>query len=123
MAPAELVAKYQQKAARLGLADTNHFGPEEQVWPTDRPRQVRIVQAHATYAAMVESMDRAVGNVLDALDELKLADRTVVCFMSRQRRVIDLGRIADEQSSPAWRQGMGFTRGVSANPSSFAPPA
>ena len=34
------------------------------------------------YAGMVESMDDAVGLVLDTLDELKLADNTIVVFTS-----------------------------------------
>jgi arylsulfatase A-like enzyme len=33
-----------------------------------------------TYAAMVESMDDAVGTLLDALDRLQLADRTLIVF-------------------------------------------
>lgn len=35
-----------------------------------------------TYAAMVESMDDAVGTLLDALDRLKIADRTIIVFTS-----------------------------------------
>lgn len=35
-----------------------------------------------TYAAMVESMDEAVGTLLDALDRLRLADRTLIIFTS-----------------------------------------
>ncbi len=35
-----------------------------------------------TYAAMVESMDDAVGTLLDTLDRLKLADNTIVVFTS-----------------------------------------
>lgn len=35
-----------------------------------------------TYAAMVESMDDAVGTLLDALDRLGLADRTIIVFTS-----------------------------------------
>jgi arylsulfatase A-like enzyme len=34
------------------------------------------------YAAMMESLDAAVGRVLDTLDELKIADRTIVIFTS-----------------------------------------
>ncbi|MCA9263124.1 MAG: sulfatase-like hydrolase/transferase, partial [Planctomycetales bacterium] len=68
-APQELVEKYQAKAAQV-VTDVAEFGPEEQVWPTDRPRQVRQVQKQATYAAMVESMDFHVGRLLAKLDEL-----------------------------------------------------
>lgn len=40
------------------------------------------VQNNATYAAMVASVDESVGRLLDTLDELKIADRTAVIFMS-----------------------------------------
>jgi arylsulfatase A len=53
---ADLVAKYQQKL-KPGL---RHKNP--------------------AYAAMVESLDAAVGRVLTKLDELKLAERTLVAF-------------------------------------------
>ncbi len=39
-------------------------------------------QRHPVYAAMVQSLDDAVGRLLDTLDELKLADRTLVVFTS-----------------------------------------
>ncbi|MGV3485976.1 MAG: sulfatase [Planctomycetaceae bacterium] len=39
-------------------------------------------QRCATYAAMVESMDDAVGTLLDTLDRLQIADRTIVIFTS-----------------------------------------
>jgi arylsulfatase A-like enzyme len=39
-------------------------------------------QNNAVYASMVESVDDSVGRVLKQLEELKLADRTVVFFMS-----------------------------------------
>jgi arylsulfatase A-like enzyme len=39
-------------------------------------------QRSPTYAAMVESMDDAVGTLLDALDRLGLADNTIVIFTS-----------------------------------------
>ena len=68
MAPPELVEKYEAKAKRLGLDETAEFADEEQVWPVTKPRKVRTIQSHAVYAAMVESMDRAVGKVLDPSD-------------------------------------------------------
>lgn len=39
-------------------------------------------QRSPTYAAMVESMDDAVGTLLDALDRLKLAEKTIIIFTS-----------------------------------------
>ena len=39
-------------------------------------------QTNAVYAAMIESMDDAVGRIRRALEELKLAERTVVVFAS-----------------------------------------
>ena len=95
MAPKELVQKYRDKAERLGLTDREAFADEEQVWPnTDKPRKVRTLQAHATYAAMVESMDRAVGIVLDALDEAGVTDNTVVCLIG------DNGGLSTSEGSP-----------------------
>ncbi|MEZ6065706.1 MAG: sulfatase [Planctomycetaceae bacterium] len=39
-------------------------------------------QRSPTYAAMIESMDDAVGTLLEALDRLELSDRTIVIFTS-----------------------------------------
>lgn len=78
-APEEVVEKYRKKAESLRGEE---FAGEEQIWPTDDPRNVRIQQKHATYAAMVECMDAQVGRVLDKLEELGLDDNTVICFMS-----------------------------------------
>jgi arylsulfatase A-like enzyme len=39
-------------------------------------------QRSPTYAAMVESMDDAIGTLLDTLDRLKLADHTIIVFTS-----------------------------------------
>ena len=37
-------------------------------------------QRSPTYAAMIQSMDDAIGTLLDALDRLKLADKTIIIF-------------------------------------------
>ena len=66
----ELEAKYRAKPA------------PENTWGTEGARKVRQVQDHAVYAGMVESMDTAIGVVLQALDSLDLADNTVVIFTS-----------------------------------------
>ncbi len=92
-APPELVEKYRRKAAKLDPA-LAEFSDEEQVWPRAAKRRVRILQKHAVYAAMVETMDRSIGRVLDKLDELNLADNTVICFMS------DNGGLSTSEGSP-----------------------
>jgi arylsulfatase A-like enzyme len=67
-------AKYRQKAEDLGIAETGfkmgHFLP------------IRQVQDNPIYAGLVETMDDAVGEVLKALDELGLAENTIVIFTS-----------------------------------------
>ena len=107
VAPPELVKKYEEKARRLGLDKQPEFAPEEQVLPdVKEPRQVRILQRHAVYAAMVESMDTAVGKVLDAIDAAGLTQETVVCFMS------DNGGLSTSEGSPTsnlpFRTGKGW---------------
>ncbi|MCS7024559.1 MAG: sulfatase [Bryobacteraceae bacterium] len=54
----ELVAKYEQRAATL------------------RP------QSQPTYAAMLESLDQSFGRILKKLEDLKIADRTAIFFLS-----------------------------------------
>jgi hypothetical protein len=39
-------------------------------------------QRSPTYAAMIESMDDAIGTLLDTLDRLKIADNTIIVFSS-----------------------------------------
>jgi arylsulfatase A-like enzyme len=92
--PKELVEKYQAKAKSRGLDDQRPFAAEEQVWPVKQPREVRILQSHATYAAMVESMDAAVGRVLHKLAELGLDETTAVFFTS------DNGGLSTSEGSP-----------------------
>ncbi len=80
-APADLVARYRRKAKRWAVGQ-KEFGTEEQNFHTDRPRRVRLVQKHPVYAAMVHAVDRAVGRIMAKLNELGLAERTVVLFTS-----------------------------------------
>jgi arylsulfatase A-like enzyme len=73
MARQDLIKKYELKRAQLGLQTT---------WEREEPRDVRMVQDHVVYAAMVEAMDQAVGKVLNKLDELGLRENTLVIFTS-----------------------------------------
>jgi len=70
----ELWEKYRLKSE----ADP-HEGPRFMI---DRTLPVRQVQDNPIYAGMMESMDSAVGIVLDKLDELGLSDDTIVVFTS-----------------------------------------
>lgn len=90
-APKERVAKYEKKRKRLGLTDEQRFGQENAAGKTFKYRKA---QDHATYAAMVESMDMAVGTVLDKLKAFGLEDNTVVCFFS------DNGGLSTSEGTP-----------------------
>jgi arylsulfatase A-like enzyme len=90
----DLIAKYQAKRKTWLASDEPEFGPEEQVWPVDKARRVRIRQCHPTYAAMVEAMDEQIGRVLDKLEELGIADSTAVVLMS------DNGGLSTSEGSP-----------------------
>ncbi|MBX3439138.1 MAG: sulfatase-like hydrolase/transferase, partial [Planctomycetaceae bacterium] len=74
-APEELTAKYERKLA----ADSS--------------------QKNATYAAMVESVDTGIGRLMETLDRLQLADRTIVIFFS------DNGGLADVTNNAPLRAG------------------
>ena len=90
----DLIAKYKAKRQKLLDAEEREFGPEEQVWPVDKQRQVRLRQCHAVYAAMVEAMDEQIGRVLDKLEKLGIAENTAVILMS------DNGGLSTSEGSP-----------------------
>ncbi len=66
--------KYQAKAKRMPEVETR--------FQIDRTLPVRQVQDCPIYGGMIESMDDAVGRVLDALEQQGLADNTIVIFTS-----------------------------------------
>ncbi|MHC4707592.1 MAG: sulfatase [Planctomycetota bacterium] len=83
----ELTAKYQAKAEKLPPVEGPRLLPEGR-------RKVRQVQDDATYAGMVQSVDESVGRVMAKLDEMGVADNTVVIFMS------DNGGLSTAEGSP-----------------------
>ncbi len=97
----EMAERYKAKAQRLGLADKPHFATDED-WPKTaagdekwrRTLRTRILQDHAVYAAMIESVDESVGRVMKKLDDLGIADNTIVFFMS------DNGGLATAEGQP-----------------------
>jgi arylsulfatase A-like enzyme len=96
-APAPLVAKYEDKARRLGL-DRLPAVQEGEPFPClhkkDQRVQRRRIQSHPVYAAMMENLDTNIGRVLDALDACGLAQDTLVVFTS------DNGGLATAEGSP-----------------------
>jgi len=66
--------RYQRKAAQSD--------PSSERFVIDRTLPVRQTQDCPIYAGMIQTMDDAVGLVLDTLDELNLADNTYVVFTS-----------------------------------------
>ncbi len=71
----DLRQKYERKRNPFGETD-------KPIYTFDGETRVRMVQEHAVYAGMVEAMDQAVGKVLKKLEDLKLAENTVVVFTS-----------------------------------------
>lgn len=74
-APRKNVRRYEMKA--------NALEPDsEENYESERESITKLRQDHPTYAAMVESVDRSVGRILDKLAGLGLDERTVVVFLS-----------------------------------------
>ena len=69
----DLLEKYERKKKEMQLQDA---------WGEEGAQKVRLVQCHPVYAAMVEAMDQAVGQVLAELKTTHLDEQTVVIFMS-----------------------------------------
>ncbi len=67
-------AKYREKAVNTGLADRGYV--------MERNLPIRQVQDNPIYAGLVESMDDAVGQVLNTLEQLGLDENTIVIFTS-----------------------------------------
>jgi arylsulfatase A-like enzyme len=71
-----LYKKYRNKAKKMGLDKV------EERYLFDRRLNVRQIQDNPIYAGMMEQLDQSVGIVLKKLDELGMADNTIVCFTS-----------------------------------------
>ncbi len=69
----ELIEKYQQKRDSLGLEDE---------FIDFRGRKLRTNQSNVVYAAMVEAMDRVVGDIADEIKASGIEDNTIIIFTS-----------------------------------------
>ena len=96
-APEPLVEKYREKARRMRLDSVNAL-VEGEPFPCHHKRNSRVkrrvIQSDPAYAALVENLDTNVGRILLALDELGLADDTLVVYSS------DNGGLATAEGSP-----------------------
>ena len=95
----DLVAKYKDRARQLGA--------QEPLYIEEHGHKVRQTQNHPVYGAMVEAMDEAVGDVLDALERLGLADSTAVFLTSDNGGLSTIGEGAPTSNVPL-RAGKGW---------------
>lgn len=96
-APRDLVAKYEEKARRLGLDRIAAIKPGEYfpcVHKQDLRVQRRVIQSDPTYAAMVENLDTNIGRILATLETEGIAEETLVVFTS------DNGGLSTAEGSP-----------------------
>jgi len=96
-APEHLIEKYRAKSKRLGLKEEDAIEDGERLpclhHGTDRVRR-RKFQSDPVYAAMIETMDNSVGEVMAALEAEGIADDTLIVFKS------DNGGLATAEGSP-----------------------
>jgi arylsulfatase A-like enzyme len=73
-------AKYRDKAAAMEAPDER--------FKIDRTLPVRQIRDHPVYAGMIETLDEAVGLVIDALEAAGLSENTIICFTSDHGGVV-----------------------------------
>ncbi len=81
--------------------------PEEMVEPYRERLRPELNHQNAAYAAMVESLDTNVGRLLAKLEELGIADRTVVVFTSDNGGFINKNRGQVVTNNTPFRSGKG----------------
>ena len=90
----ELVAKYEKKAAALGLDQIDPLVEGEPDACRDKNIVRRVIQSDPAYAAMVQSLDENIGLLLASLEEQGILDDTIVVFTS------DNGGLSTSEGSP-----------------------
>lgn len=79
-APEPLVDKYRAIIKDKGIAKGGPKSDNDVI--VDNTGQVKTVQNNPTYAAMVDSVDRNLGRIVDKLESLNLTDNTVIILTS-----------------------------------------
>ena len=96
-APEALASKYRDKAEALQLSRINPFVSGEKfpcAHKQDEYVQRRVLQSDPVYAAMIESLDSSIGEILQALRDEGLYDESMLLFTS------DNGGLATAEGSP-----------------------
>lgn len=95
-----------ERQLEMGLIDAAWElpGPDQEVIPWDQLDQDYQDHLMATYAAMIEAMDRGIGQVLATLDEQGVADNTVVMFLSDNGGCAELPGGIDPQRIPGVKE-------------------
>ena len=93
-APQALVRKYEEKRNQLNIQPDNRFAKDEDWMKYESGWRRRLVQDHATYAAMIENMDSNIGRILQKIEQLGIDDNTMIIFTS------DNGGLNTAEGSP-----------------------
>ncbi len=93
-APTALVNKYKQKQKDLRINQDSIFRKDEAWMAPEKSWKQRVVQSQPVYAAMVENMDTNIGKIMRKLQEMGIADNTMVIFTS------DNGGLSTSEGSP-----------------------
>ncbi len=93
--------KFEKKKADLPHADIADFVKERDGW-------TKQIQDNAAYASMVYALDENIGRLMRKLEELELADNTVVIFTSDNGGLSTLGRKGAPTAEAPLRAGKGW---------------
>jgi len=90
----DLIKKYEEKLKAAGIKPnkTDDFEAIEKA--SGKKGEIRVVQNHVVYAAMVDAMDQAIGTVIKTLKESGKWENTIVAFTS------DNGGLSTSEGSP-----------------------
>ena len=83
----DLIRRYEEKAGQLPPYAGPRFLPEGK-------NEARQVQDHPVYAGMIHTLDENIGRLLDGLERLGLANKTILLFTS------DNGGLSTSEGSP-----------------------
>jgi len=82
----------------------SHYAPHVPLEPDDRfitrYRELGLPEPQARYAALIEGMDKSLGDIMAHLDTLEIADKTVVVFISDNGGMAGQGGLPENQNTP-----------------------